>query len=410
MIERGPDVGEAGWTISGDPAGLGELSGQLGHLVGALEDCAAQVELARGGLRDWVGQGARGFDRLDLAQRPKWKTAADSFGAASLAISDYAHNLSAAQGRATQARALYDQGMAESAAWAASLAAARAASPHAVVVAGPDPGAQTQAEALGMLQSARADADAAARRLAGRLAPAEEAAPTSPGIWDRLVGAVELDIRTYEDFELGIVIGVTSLAKSTVQAVHAAWSLSPGRLGADPAGWHRTLRVDLAGAGALAGAVARDPLGVAKQVGEDLINAKTWATKPAEAAGELVPQVVSMIDGEGEEVAAVQVTEDAASAARDLELKTVANQIARGHAWEDHKIRRHDFPEISTPEELAEHAYSVMRTADPRALSADRSAYFDDKTGTLVIWDPNHRDGGSTYRPTRGRSYFDELF
>jgi len=321
LIERGADVAETGWSISGDPAGLMELGGQLRHLIQALEDCAAQVEVARSGLHDWVGQGASGFERLDLAQRPKWKTAADSFGAASLAVADYAHNLSAAQSRAAQARVLYDQGMAESAAWAACLAAARTASPHAVVVAGPDPGAQERAEALAMLQSARADADAAANRLAARLRSAEEAAPTGPGIWDRLFGVVELDVRTAEDFGLGIVIGLTGLAKSTVQAVHAAWSLSPGRLGADPAGWRRSLGADSAGAAALAGAVARDPLGVGKQIAADLTNARVWSKDPAEAAGELIPQAASMLDGEGEEVTAVQATEDAGALVRLGELR-----------------------------------------------------------------------------------------
>ena len=320
LMERGPDAGETEWTISGDPAGLVELSGQLRHLVQALEDCAAQVEVARGGLINWVGHGASGFERADLAQRPKWKTAAGSFGSASLAIADYASDLHAAQSRAAQARALYDEGMEASAAWAASIAAARVANPHAAVAAGADPGAPERAEALAMLQSARADADAAVSRLSTRLHSAEEAAPTTPGIWGRLFGVVHLDVRTAEDFGLGIVIGLTGLAKSAVQATHAAWTLSPGRLGADPAGWRRSLQADSAGAVALAGAVARDPLGVGKQVAADLTNAKTWSKDPAEAAGELVPQVASMLDGEGEEVAAFQATEDAGSIARAAEL------------------------------------------------------------------------------------------
>ena len=396
------DVAETGWTLSGNAAELTELSAQLRCLAQALEECAAQVAGARTGLGHWMGQGASSYERIDLAQRPKWKVAAESFGAASTALADYARDLSAAQSRAIQARLLYDQGLAESAAWEASLSAARAASPHAVVVAGPDPGAQTQAEALGMLQSARADADTAARRLAGRLASAEEAAPTSPGIWDRLVGAVDLDIRTYEDFGLGVVIGVTSLAKSTAQAVHAAWSLSPGRLGADPAGWHRTWRADLAGAGALAGAVARDPLGVAKQVGEDLINAKTWSNNPAEAAGELVPQVASMLDGEGEEVTAIQATEDATTAARDIELRNLADRIVEEHAWRRRKIDNKEFPEFSTREELANHVYNVLRGhTHKKDLSADRTAYYDDNSKTIVIHDPNSAHGGTVFH-TKG--------
>lgn len=316
LFERDPVAAETGWTIPGDPSAMAELGARLERLVQALEDCAAQVEGARAGLGTWIGQGAAGYERMDLAQRPKWKVAAESFTVASTAVADYARDLSAAQDRAAQARALYEQGVAESEAWAASLAAARAANPHGVVAAGPDPGVQEQAAALAMLEAARADLDAAARRLAGRLAAAEEAAPTRPGIWDRLIGAVNFDFRADEDFSLGIVIGITSLAKTAAQAAHAAWSLSPGRLEADPAGWRRSVKADFTGAVALAGAVARDPLGVGKQVGEELINAKTWTTNPTEAAGELVPQLASMLDGEGEEAAAIQATEDATSAIR----------------------------------------------------------------------------------------------
>jgi filamentous hemagglutinin len=44
-----------------------------------------------------------------------------------------------------------------------------------------------------------------------------------------------------------------------------------------------------------------------------------------------------------------------------------------------------------------------------RELRNGRSAFWDDATGTVVIRNPSAVDGGTAFRPTNGRAYFDGL-
>jgi hypothetical protein len=82
-----------------------------------------------------------------------------------------------------------------------------------------------------------------------------------------------------------------------------------------------------------------------------------------------------------------------------------AQKIADGHAWEDH---RREFPEIKNQDEFAARVDEVMSnpTATKRAPDG-RTAYWDQESGTIVIKDPRNPDGGTAYRPTEGRDYFD---
>jgi len=84
-----------------------------------------------------------------------------------------------------------------------------------------------------------------------------------------------------------------------------------------------------------------------------------------------------------------------------------AARIARGHAWGKHG---HEFPEFENADEFAEHIDSVVRkpTAE-RSLSRGRHAYYDESTNTVVIKDPKNPDGGTAFRPGRGREYFEGL-
>jgi filamentous hemagglutinin len=84
-----------------------------------------------------------------------------------------------------------------------------------------------------------------------------------------------------------------------------------------------------------------------------------------------------------------------------------AQQIAKGHAWSKHKG---EFPEFLTVEEFAQHLDEVM--AGPSAskkLAKGRQAFWDVKTGTVVIRDPNSLDLGTAFRPKNGKAYFDNL-
>jgi filamentous hemagglutinin len=84
-----------------------------------------------------------------------------------------------------------------------------------------------------------------------------------------------------------------------------------------------------------------------------------------------------------------------------------AEQIAKGHAWSKHKG---EFPEFSTVAEFAQHIDQIM--ANPSAsksLAKGRTAFWDDKTKTVVIRDPNSPDLGTAFRPANGKAYFDNL-
>ena len=68
--------------------------------------------------------------------------------------------------------------------------------------------------------------------------------------------------------------------------------------------------------------------------------------------------------------------------------------------------------DIQTPEEFATLIDGVVSKAtgeNVRSLSGGRTAYWDDATGTVVIRNPKAADAGTAFRPTKGRTYFEEL-
>lgn len=59
---------------------------------------------------------------------------------------------------------------------------------------------------------------------------------------------------------------------------------------------------------------------------------------------------------------------------------------------------------------FAGHVENVInRASEVRNLSNGRTAYWDSSTGTVVIRNPRAVDGGTAFRPTQGRTYFDNL-
>lgn len=84
-----------------------------------------------------------------------------------------------------------------------------------------------------------------------------------------------------------------------------------------------------------------------------------------------------------------------------------AKKIANGHAYEKHVIEKGEFPEINSPEEFEHLVKGVMKSPESKPLSNGRHAYWKDDT--VVITDPNHIDGGTAFRPTAGKAYYDNL-
>jgi RHS repeat-associated protein len=86
-----------------------------------------------------------------------------------------------------------------------------------------------------------------------------------------------------------------------------------------------------------------------------------------------------------------------------------AARIAGGHAFSKHAKEFSSFG-IRTERDFARHIDDVM--ANPtatRTLERGRTAFWDQRTGTVVIRDPSSVDGGTAFIPTRGIDYFNGL-
>jgi len=64
---------------------------------------------------------------------------------------------------------------------------------------------------------------------------------------------------------------------------------------------------------------------------------------------------------------------------------------------------------VSSKSDFATTIDGVMKNNPPKFLSEGRVAYYDESTNILVIRDPNTADGGTCFRPTEGKPYYDRL-
>jgi filamentous hemagglutinin len=93
-----------------------------------------------------------------------------------------------------------------------------------------------------------------------------------------------------------------------------------------------------------------------------------------------------------------------------LRTQLAAEEIAGGHAYGKHVIKQGEFPGITSPKQFAEEVERVMTNAsEVRNLSGGRTAFWDNSTGTVVIRNPAAVDGGTAFKPTAGKAYFDNL-
>ena len=88
----------------------------------------------------------------------------------------------------------------------------------------------------------------------------------------------------------------------------------------------------------------------------------------------------------------------------------LARRIANGHAYRKHVVTRGEYPSITSPWQFAPLIDDVMTNPDAsKSLRYGRVAYWQQKAQTGVIVDPAHPDGGTAFRPTTGRAYYDRL-
>ncbi|GHC73280.1 hypothetical protein GCM10010507_60600 [Streptomyces cinnamoneus] len=95
---------------------------------------------------------------------------------------------------------------------------------------------------------------------------------------------------------------------------------------------------------------------------------------------------------------------------RRLQAKLAAQELAGadGHAFEKHVLKQGEFPGIRTRQQFAEMVEDVILNGERRVGGGGRSAYW--RNGIIVIRNPNARDGGTTFAPKEGYSYFTRNF
>ncbi|HFA2859494.1 TPA: polymorphic toxin MafB class 3, partial [Neisseria gonorrhoeae] len=101
-----------------------------------------------------------------------------------------------------------------------------------------------------------------------------------------------------------------------------------------------------------------------------------------------------------------------ASTQPSLQAQLIGEQISSGHAYNKHVIRQQEFMDlnINSPADFARHIENIVsHPTNMKELPRGRTAYWDDKTGTIVIRDKNSDDGGTAFRPTSGKKYYDDL-
>ena len=107
-----------------------------------------------------------------------------------------------------------------------------------------------------------------------------------------------------------------------------------------------------------------------------------------------------------DELKAVDVLAVDATNAKRLEAQLAGQEIAGGHAFSKHA---QEFG-FRTQTEMARHVENVINNPTAvRQLSNGRTVYWHDPTQSVVIRNPQSIDGGTVFKPTAGRSYFDNL-
>ena len=96
----------------------------------------------------------------------------------------------------------------------------------------------------------------------------------------------------------------------------------------------------------------------------------------------------------------------AARVAAAAEVAVDAEKIANGHAFAKHAG---EFGGVTQTEFKGLVQETMANPSDVRTLSNGRTAYWSDSQQMVVIKNPGAADGGTAFRPTAGKSYFNNL-
>ncbi len=87
-------------------------------------------------------------------------------------------------------------------------------------------------------------------------------------------------------------------------------------------------------------------------------------------------------------------------------ILNTASQIAGGHSWAKHQG---EFPGWDQGKFEGTVKETMQQPDEVRSLSNNRTAYWNAKENMVVIENPGDPDGGTAFRPTNGKAYFDGL-
>jgi hypothetical protein len=87
-------------------------------------------------------------------------------------------------------------------------------------------------------------------------------------------------------------------------------------------------------------------------------------------------------------------------------VSSTAQAIAYGHAYAKHG---YEFG-VYSPYQLAIIVEDIINNASfSKKISRGRTAYWDNSRHAVVITDPGHPDGGTIFKPARGKLYYDNM-
>ena len=90
----------------------------------------------------------------------------------------------------------------------------------------------------------------------------------------------------------------------------------------------------------------------------------------------------------------------------------IADAIADGHAFDKHLLEEGEWADqgINTRRQFALFLKHIIEhPSEERDLSNGRIAYWDDATGTVIIYNPHASDLGTAFQPDNGIRYFYNL-
>jgi RHS repeat-associated protein len=294
--------------IHGDPAALRSTASRLREFSSAFGETAAGL----GGIDTghWTGAAADAFRAKYAPQPGKWRDASAGCGDGADALESFANAVQWAQGQARQAVDLYESGQQATAAATAAyngqvaaynqaaqtydsaLSAGRNPGPRPVEP-GPftDPGAAMRERAQRILAAARQERDEAGARAAAKVSAATDLAPAEPSFGQQLINDLSDTVQASQladtSFSAGVLDGVANIVK-------VARALNP----MDP--WNVTHLAEYTeGLSATAAGLVNDDLHPMDAV-KGLVGTG-WGSDPAQAAGELLPNLAlaALTDGTG---------------------------------------------------------------------------------------------------------------